>query len=223
MKKWILMLLTLMLVAFSSAALALDDQAVEAAARAYVPSEAVLQKVEMDDGLYDATFRVEASAEKYEVKVDASGTVVKLESKNKGNSGAKTTTLSADDVINAVQTLYAGAEVLRQDEDIDDGQHEIDVFFTADGLYGTLELNAETGALIEREIYFGQYAQNNMLTEEAARAVLASYKPDAVITKIELDEDDGLHYWEGDATMSGTRYEFSINAGTGELVEWERD
>lgn len=33
----------------------------------------------------------------------------------------------------------------------------------------------------------------------------------------------GRYFWEGDATLNGTRYEFSINATTGDMVEWERD
>ena len=62
-----------------------------------------------------------------------------------------------------------------------------------------------------------------MMTEEAARAQIATLKPGAEIVRIKLDEDDGRYFWEGDATLNGTRYEFSINATTGDMVEWERD
>ena len=46
---------------------------------------------------------------------------------------------------------------------------------------------------------WGQYAADGMMTEEAARAQIATLKPGAEIVKIKLDEDDGRYFWEGDA------------------------
>lgn len=123
----------------------------------------------------------------------------------------------------AVEAAYPGAEIIRKDEQIDDGNHEIEVFIVTDELYGKLDLNAETGTIVDRELYVGQYTADGMMTEEAARAQIATLKPGAEIVRIKLDEDDGRYFWEGEATLNGTRYEFSINATTGDMVEWERD
>lgn len=189
-----------------------------------MPAEAQLTKSEMDDGMHELTFRVEATGEKYEIKVNpTTGAVVKIESELRGASNARSTTLTDEAVAAAVEAAYPGAEIIRKDEQIDDGNHEIEVFIVTDGLYGTLDLNAETGAILERELYVGEYAADGMMTEEAARAQIATLKPGAEIVKIKLDEDDGRYFWEGDATLNGARYEFAINATTGDMVEWERD
>lgn len=224
MKKGFSLLCMVLILAVTASAFALTDAEVEAAARAHVPAGAALKRIETDEGIYEASFTVEATNEKYQVKVEPdTGRVIELESKLKGAAGSKTATLDETRIAQAVRAAYPGAEVLRHDEKIDDGLHEIEVFFRAEGLYGTLELNAETGEVLERKIYFGDFQQDGMMTEEAARAALASLKPDAEITKLKLDADDGAYFWKGKAVMGGTKYEFSLNAMTGGLVEWERD
>lgn len=224
MKKMSMMVAFLVALMIAGGALALTDTEAETAARAYVPAEAQLTKSEMDDGMHELTFRVEATEEKYEIKVNlTTGAVVKIESELRGASNARSTTLTDEAVAAAVEAAYPGAEIIRKDEQIDDGNHEIEVFIVTDGLYGTLDLNAETGAILERELYVGEYAADGMMTEEAARAQIATLKPGAEIVKIKLDEDDGRYFWEGDATLNGARYEFAINATTGDMVEWERD
>lgn len=224
MKKMTVILALVAALMIAGSALALTDTEVETAARAYVPTDATLSKSEMDDGMHELTFRVEATGEKYEIQVDpATGAVVKIESELKGASTARSTTLTDEAVAAAVEAAYPGAEIIRKDEQIDDGKHEIEVFIVTGELYGKLDLNAENGAIVDRELYVGQYAADGMMTEEAARAQITTLKPGAEIVKIELDEDDGRYFWEGDATLNGTRYEFSINATTGDMVEWERD
>lgn len=227
MKKFWAMMMTVALLLSCVPALALDVMEVETAARAYVPAGAVLKKVELDDGVYEVTFTVLEQHEKWEVMVSpTTGQVVALESEKRTVMGMPVTpgeALDAQKIEQAVLALYPDAQILRTDTLIDDGLYEIEVFFTAGGLYGTLELDAQTGDVLERKIVFGEYQEGGMLTEEAARAALLSIKPEAMITKIKLDEDDGAYYWEGDAYIGHTEYEFAINAMTGVLVEWERD
>lgn len=66
----------------------------------------------------------------------------------------------------AVEAAYPGAEIIRKDEQIDDGNHEIEVFIVTDELYGKLDLNAETGTIVDRELYVGQYTADGMMTEK---------------------------------------------------------
>ena len=156
MKKMSMILAVLAAMMIAGGALALTDTEAETAARAYVPAEAQLTRSEMDDGMHELTFRVEATGEKYEIQVNPNtGAVVKIESERKSASNARSTTLT-------------------------------------DELYGKLDLNAETGTIVDRELYVGQYTADGMMTEEAARAQIA--------------------------TLNGTRYEFSINATTGDMV-----
>ena len=47
--------------------------------------------------------------------------------------------------------------------------------------------------------------------------------PGATITSIELDEDDGLAVYEGEAVKDGTEYDFKVNAQNGTLISWEKE
>ena len=77
--------------------------------------------------------------------------------------------------------------------------------------------------IISRSIQFGDMLRNGYLTAEGARGVLSLLRPEAVIEEIELDEDDGYLVYEGEAWLGGVEYEFEIGAGTGKLLEWDRD
>lgn len=224
MKKMTTMILAAAMLMVSVSAFALTDAQVEQTARAYVPAQAELTKIKLDEGLYEADFVDRSSGIAYEVKIDPqSGEAVRYEMDSPNRMGALKTTLTEAQAKEAVQQAYPGAAVVRIDERIDDGWHEIEVFFYADGVYGMLELNAETGAVLDADVYFGSYTDGSILTQDAAIAALTSLKPGAEITKIELDEDDGRSIWEGDATLDGKRYEFELDAVSGTLIEWERD
>ena len=81
MKKMSMILAVLAAMMIAGGALALTDTEAETAARAYVPAEAQLTWSEMDDGMHELTFRVEATGEKYEIQVNPNtGAVVKIES-----------------------------------------------------------------------------------------------------------------------------------------------
>lgn len=206
----------------ASAAFALTDGELETAARAYVPESFPLVRTEKDGGMQELTFRVER--EFYEVKVDpATGEVRKVEYENEALRGSASVTLSDEAMLASVQTLFPNAAIASQTSEIDDRLNEIRLFFYTDSLYGTMSLNAETGAVLEYDVSIGLYLSDGQLTQEAAEAQLLALKPGAAITKMELDKDDGRVFWEGDATLDGKRYEFSLDAFTGALVEWERD
>ena len=80
MKKMSMILAVLAAMMIAGGALALTDTEAETAARAYVPAEAQLTRSEMDDGMHELTFRVEATGEKYEIQVNPNtGAVVKQE------------------------------------------------------------------------------------------------------------------------------------------------
>ena len=43
------------------------------------------------------------------------------------------------------------------------------------------------------------------------------------IAKFKLDNDDGRAKYEGIIIYSGTKYEFEIDAETGDIIEWETE
>ena len=111
MKKMSMILAVLAAMMIAGGALALTDTEAETAARAYVPAEAQLTRSEMDDGMHELTFRVEATGEKYEIQVNPNtGAVVKIESERKSASNARSTTLTDEAVASAVEAAYPGAK-----------------------------------------------------------------------------------------------------------------
>ena len=119
MKKMSMILAVLAAMMIAGGALALTDTEAETAARAYVPAEAQLTRSEMDDGMHELTFRVEATGEKYEIQVNPNtGAVVKIESERKSASNARSTTLTDEAVASAVEAAYPGAEIIRKDEQL---------------------------------------------------------------------------------------------------------
>lgn len=65
--------------------------------------------------------------------------------------------------------------------------------------------------------------RDGVLTLEGALKVLALHRPEAEFRALELEEDDGIWEYEGEALINGEKYEFELNARTGKLLEWERD
>lgn len=70
---------------------------------------------------------------------------------------------------------------------------------------------------------FGEFRSEERMLTAGAIEVMALYRPQAVISEVELDSDDGMLIFEGDAYVEGVEYEFELDAHTGRLLEWERD
>lgn len=70
---------------------------------------------------------------------------------------------------------------------------------------------------------FGEFRSEERMLTAGAMEVMALYRPQAVIEGVELDSDDGMLIFEGDAYVEGVEYEFELDAYTGRLLEWERD
>lgn len=221
MKHFWAILLTLSLLA-ANTAFALNDTELEEAARAYVPASFSLVSIEKDRNTYELTFRLDR--ETYEVETDAeTGAVLKVEYENDGLRGSASVTVSDETVLASVEKLFPQSTIVFQTTELDDRLNEIRLFFYTDSLFGTMSLNAETGDALDYDVSIGVYPNAEQLTQEEAQAQLLTLKPGAVVIKIELDKDESRVFWEGKATLDGKRYEFALDALTGELTEWERD
>ena len=71
--------------------------------------------------------------------------------------------------------------------------------------------NTSTGAVDEAK------AQEIALTHAGVKAA------DATITKSKLDYDDGRPEYEGKIIYGGTEYEFTIDAASGNITEWDAE
>ena len=79
------------------------------------------------------------------------------------------------------------------------------------------------GRIISRSLEIGEIFRNGRLTMDGALKVLTLYRPEAEFYALELDEDDGVYLYEGEAYIDGVEYEFELDVSSGRLLEWERD
>ncbi len=218
MKKPLSLLALFMTLCLCLPALALTTQEAESAARAYVPADATLAETELDGGVYELAFRQETAV--FDVDVDAAtGAVRKVEGEYKNVYGSRSHTLADAELPSLVTASFPEAEVLCTQETIDDGLYEIEAAFRTPSAYGVLSMNAETGAMMKFEMYVG--VTLSVENPQAALDALEKLKPGIEVSRIMLDEDDGLLYWEGEAQWQNARYEFELDAASGQLTEWE--
>ncbi len=159
MKKLIatIIALTLALVPAAFAASALDATN---AARAYAPADATYLYTEKDEGVYEVHFMNDTTGEEFEIDVDINtGKVLKFASDVKLATGSASITLADDAAFEVVKAEFPTAVLTGVMRITDDGLFEVRVYFTTDEYYGVYELNAETGAVIERDLYVGSPAQ----------------------------------------------------------------
>lgn len=62
---------------------------------------------------------------------------------------------------------------------------------------------------------------SEQLSPRQVREVIWTQVPDACIEKVELDEDDGVWYYEVEFTSDGVECEVEIHAISGEILVWE--
>lgn len=101
----------------------------------------------------------------------------------------------------------------------DDGRYEWNLFFTQNGSLGVCKVLEEKNEIRRVELYA---MREGMLLASEAVAELQTIKPGAVVVDLDLDWDDGVLCYEGDARLDGKRYEFEMTAA-GRMIEWERD
>lgn len=61
------------------------------------------------------------------------------------------------------------------------------------------------------------------IDENTMKQIIENKAPGAVLIEWELDEDDGFVVYEGELMDGNTKYEFKIDAVTGEILKWKLD
>lgn len=77
--------------------------------------------------------------------------------------------------------------------------------------------------LISRSLEVGEIYRDGRLTMDGALKVLTLHRPEAEFYALELDREDGVFIYEGEALIDGVEYEFELDVSSGRLLEWERD
>ena len=123
----------------------------------------------------------------------------------------------------------ADATITKSKLDYEDGRQVYDIEWYAGGAKYDYEIAVDTGEIISSG-YEGKTAgadSNNVTVSEAAAKKTAldrvSGATDKDIYEWKLDYDDGRPEYEGKIIYGGTEYEFTIDAATGSVMEWDAE
>lgn len=245
MKKWFGIFLAVMLLA-TFPALALTDAQRAQLATDYLPQGAVFIKEETEE---DALILCYASADQtaeYDLTTDESGKLLALSYDLSSDEGGASSKLTESEAKASVLALYPDAAIQSAVLEKEDQRYAYEITFTTAQWNGMMLVNAETGAVMEYEVLAQSLfdAQSGATSKEKSDAssgatgkgkagsgkesadvaeILSARHPGATVLECELDDDDGVRVYEGDAKLDGKKYEFKINAQTGELIKWKLD
>ena len=239
-KKWIIAFVLVIVLAAGAifggyqVVSATEQKKAEETARGAVPDGAVLRETDRDHGDYEFTFFDETAKVKYEVTVGKdSGAVEKVETEFYAVRGSETHSLTEEDIKAFVQETWPGAEILFLGLGVDDGLYSYEASFYTDSLYGTAQINASTGELMESVIKYStpivipsdasnSSSNSSYLTEEDIRSKIQETWPDSTLYSIYLDYDDGRYEYETIFYCQNVIYEVNFNASTGEILKQEQ-
>lgn len=123
----------------------------------------------------------------------------------------------------------ADATITESKLDYEDGRQVYDIEWYAGGAKYGYEIAADTGEIISSgyERNTAGTDGNNVTVSEADAKKTAldrvSGATDKDIYEWKLDYDDGCPEYEGKIIYGGTEYEFTIDAATGSVMEWDAE
>ena len=141
-----------------------------------------------------------------------------------GEAKAKSVALSHADISES-DTSYIYAK-----KDWDDGRWVYDVEFWADGKEYDYEILASNGTILSYD-YDAEYqwsgssstSGDTISTEKVKSIVTDRAGVSGTFRELKLERDDGRTVYEGEMRSGRTEYEFTIDAYTGAVLEWDTD
>ena len=155
-----------------------------------------------------------------------------------GNSSSGSTSITADRAkqiaLNHAGLTSSQVSFIRSHLDWDDGRqvYEVEFYNTSNYTEYDYEIDASTGTILsydhDAEYYTRPSTGNSgnsgaTITLEQAKQIALAKVPGATNIQIHLDRDDGRLEYEGSIYYGSWEYEFTIDAYTGAIREWERD
>ena len=215
-------------------ALALADAGVKADTAVFTQSE-----LEWEDGVqvYDLEFRTSEAEYDYEINA-VTGAIISKDAEGRWNDqggpvdleGAKAVAL-ADAGVKAADAVFRKSEL-----EWEDGVKVYDIeFYTSEAEYD-YEINASTGAVLDKsmELFENhvpsadlQGSAGSYIGVDQAKAIAVSNSgfkaEDVIFTKTKLERDKGSVRYEVEFYKDRMEYEYSIDAYTGSIVEYESE
>ena len=160
-----------------------------------------------------------------------------------GNSGNTVTTTITEAQAQQIALSHAGlsssqVSFIRSKLDWDDGRrvYEVEFYNTSNYTEYDYEIDASSGDILsydhDAEYYqrpstgtgnAGSSGGSAAISTEQAKQIALARVPGATDIRIHLDRDDGRLEYEGSIYYGSWEYEFTIDATTGAIREWERD
>ena len=159
---------------------------------------------------------------------------------NSGNTGTTTITEAQAQQIALSHAGLSSSQVsfIRSKLDWEDGRrvYEVEFYNTSNYTEYDYEIDASSGDILsydhEAEYYqrpstgtgsSGNSGGSAAISTEQAKQIALARVPGATDIRIHLDRDDGRLEYEGSIYYGSWEYEFTIDATTGAIREWERD
>ncbi len=123
----------------------------------------------------------------------------------------------------------ADATITKSKLDYEDGRQVYDIEWYAGGAKYDYEIAADTGEIISsayEEKTMGANSNNVTVSEADAKKTAldrVNGATDKDIYEWKLDYDDGRPEYEGKIIYGGMEYEFTIDAATGSIIEWDAE
>lgn len=136
---------------------------------------------------------------------------------------AKSIALSAAGVSSSNATFH------KAELDFDDGAYVYDIEFVSGNYEYDYEINANSGAILKREIeqIKSTGSSNTTISADKAKSIALNHagvsSSKAVFNKAKLDNDDGIHVYEIEFTSGGYEYEYEINAANGTILSYDHE
>ena len=203
----------------------------------------LIVKPDWDDGrwVYDVEFWADGKEYDYEI-LASNGTILSYdydaEYQWSGSTGTGSTSSTADigeAKARSVALSHAGisessTSYIYAKKDWDDGRWVYDVEFWADGKEYDYEILASDGTILSYD-YDAEYQWNGssstsgdtISTEKVKSIVTDRAGVSGTFRELKLERDDGHTVYEGEMRSGRTEYEFTIDAYTGAVLEWDTD
>ena len=203
----------------------------------------IYAKKDWDDGrwVYDVEFWADGKEYDYEI-LASDGTILSYnydaEYQWNGSTGTGSASSTADigeAKAKSVALSHAGisesdTSYIYAKKDWDDGRWVYDVEFWTDGKEYDYEILASDGTILSYD-YDAEYqwsgssstSGDTISTEKVKSIVTDRAGVSGTFRELKLERDDGRTVYEGEMRSGRTDYEFTIDAYTGAVLEWDTD
>lgn len=174
----------------------------------------------------------------YDYKIDANSGTVLSNSKEMRIKQTESTAAGRITLEEAKNTALSHAGIAASEAsftktklDYDDGREEYDIEFLSDDYEYEYEIDSQSGAVLSnskeaRKRQTISAAEGRITLDDAKNAALdhaGVSASDATFTKTKLDYDDGREEYDIKFYVGGWKYEYTIDAVTGEIIEFDME